>query len=132
VTYAGDREAAIDNRPCRRGDLHVRDATVTSHVAWRTQHRARDEATTAQQQAVAAAARDAFAAARSARREHLQSFTSDAPLAATLVTDGSRATLEPLYRALRSVLVSDRAKALDFWAMQLPLRGVDVPRARNN
>lgn len=35
-----------------------------------------------------------------------------------IVTDGSRATLEPLYGALRGILVSDRAKALSFWAME--------------
>jgi transposase len=35
-----------------------------------------------------------------------------------IVTDGSRATLEPLYGALRGILVSDRAKALAFWAME--------------
>jgi transposase len=35
-----------------------------------------------------------------------------------IVTDGSRATLKPLYGALRGILVSDRAKALCFWAME--------------
>jgi transposase len=35
-----------------------------------------------------------------------------------IVADGSRATLEPLYGALRGILVSDRAKALGFWAME--------------
>ena len=35
-----------------------------------------------------------------------------------VVTDGSRATLEPLFGALRGILVSDRAKALGFWAME--------------
>jgi transposase len=35
-----------------------------------------------------------------------------------IVTDSSRATLEPLYGALRGILVSDRAKALGFWAME--------------
>ena len=35
-----------------------------------------------------------------------------------IVTDGSRATLEPLYGALRGILVSDRATALGFWAME--------------
>lgn len=34
-----------------------------------------------------------------------------------IVTDGSRATLQPLYGALRGILVSDRATALGFWAM---------------
>ena len=35
-----------------------------------------------------------------------------------IVTDGARATLEPLYGALRGILVSDRATALGFWAME--------------
>ena len=35
-----------------------------------------------------------------------------------IVADGSRATLQPLYGALRGILVSDRAKALNFWAME--------------
>ena len=35
-----------------------------------------------------------------------------------IVTDGSKKTLEPLYGALRGILVSDRAKALNFWAME--------------
>ncbi len=35
-----------------------------------------------------------------------------------IVTDGSRATLVPLYGALRGILVSDRATALSFWAME--------------
>jgi transposase len=35
-----------------------------------------------------------------------------------IVTDGSRATLAPLYGALRGILVSDRAKVLTFWAME--------------
>ena len=34
------------------------------------------------------------------------------------VADGSRATLAPLYGALRGILVSDRATALAFWAME--------------
>lgn len=34
-----------------------------------------------------------------------------------IVADGSKKTLEPLYGALRGILVSDRAKALNFWAM---------------
>ena len=34
-----------------------------------------------------------------------------------IVTDGSKATLAPLYGALHGILVSDRAKALNFWAM---------------
>ncbi len=35
-----------------------------------------------------------------------------------IVTDGSKKTLEPLYGALRGILVSDRAKALNFWSME--------------
>jgi transposase len=34
-----------------------------------------------------------------------------------ILADNSKKTLEPLYGALRGVLVSDRAKALNFWAM---------------
>jgi transposase len=35
-----------------------------------------------------------------------------------IVADGTKATLEPLYGALHGILVSDRAKALNFWAME--------------
>jgi transposase len=35
-----------------------------------------------------------------------------------IVADSSRATLEPLFGALRGILVSDRAKALGFWSME--------------
>jgi transposase len=35
-----------------------------------------------------------------------------------IVADGSKKTLEPLYGALQGILVSDRAKALNFWAME--------------
>jgi transposase len=35
-----------------------------------------------------------------------------------IVADSSRATLAPLYGALRGILVSDRAAALTFWAME--------------
>ncbi len=35
-----------------------------------------------------------------------------------IVADGSKKTLEPLYGALRGILVSDRATALNFWAME--------------
>jgi transposase len=35
-----------------------------------------------------------------------------------IVVDGSKQTLEPLYGALYGILVSDRAKALNFWAME--------------
>jgi transposase len=34
-----------------------------------------------------------------------------------IVADSSKATLRPLFGALRGILVSDRAKALNFWAM---------------
>jgi transposase len=35
-----------------------------------------------------------------------------------VVSDSSKKTLQPLYGALRGILVSDRAKALNFWAME--------------
>jgi transposase len=35
-----------------------------------------------------------------------------------IVADSSKATLKPLYGALRGILVSDRAAALNFWAMR--------------
>ncbi len=35
-----------------------------------------------------------------------------------IVTDSTKETLKPLYGALRGILVSDRAKALNFWAME--------------
>lgn len=35
-----------------------------------------------------------------------------------IVSDSSKKTLQPLYGALRGILVSDRAKALNFWAME--------------
>ena len=34
-----------------------------------------------------------------------------------ILADNSKATLQPLYGSLRGILVSDRAKALNFWAM---------------
>jgi transposase len=34
-----------------------------------------------------------------------------------ILTDNSKATLQPLYGSLSGILVSDRAKALNFWAM---------------
>jgi len=34
-----------------------------------------------------------------------------------IVANGSKQTLQPLYGALRGILVSDRAQALNFWAM---------------
>jgi transposase len=35
-----------------------------------------------------------------------------------IVADGSKQTLQPLYGALSGILVSDRAKALNFWVME--------------
>jgi transposase len=35
-----------------------------------------------------------------------------------IVSNSSKATLQPLYGALHGILVSDRAKALNFWAME--------------
>jgi len=35
-----------------------------------------------------------------------------------ILADNSKATLQPLYGSLRGILVSDRAKALGFWAME--------------
>lgn len=35
-----------------------------------------------------------------------------------IVADSAKATLQPLYGALHGILVSDRAKALGFWAME--------------
>jgi transposase len=35
-----------------------------------------------------------------------------------IVADSSKSTLQPLYGALQGILVSDRAKALNFWAME--------------
>jgi transposase len=35
-----------------------------------------------------------------------------------IVVDSSKQTLKPLFGALRGILVSDRAKALNFWAME--------------
>jgi hypothetical protein len=48
----------------------------------------------------------------------LWTIASTAVTVFKIVTDNSRATLEPLYGALRGILVSDRAKALGFWAME--------------
>jgi transposase len=48
----------------------------------------------------------------------LWTIASTAATVFKIVADGSRATLEPLYGALRGILVSDRAKALGFWAME--------------
>jgi transposase len=35
-----------------------------------------------------------------------------------ILTDNAKATLQPLYGTLHGILVSDRAKALNFWAME--------------
>jgi len=48
----------------------------------------------------------------------LWTIASTAATVFKIVTDGSRATLQPLYGALRGILVSDRAKTLGFWAME--------------
>ena len=48
----------------------------------------------------------------------LWTIASTAATVFKIVTDGSRATLAPLYGALRGILVSDRATALNFWAME--------------
>jgi transposase len=48
----------------------------------------------------------------------LWTIASTAATVFKIVTDGSRATLAPLYGALRGILVSDRATALSFWAME--------------
>lgn len=48
----------------------------------------------------------------------LWTIASTAATVFKIVADGSRATLAPLYGALRGILVSDRAAALSFWAME--------------
>ena len=48
----------------------------------------------------------------------LWTIASTAATVFKIVADGSRATLAPLYGALRGILVSDRAAALAFWAME--------------
>jgi transposase len=48
----------------------------------------------------------------------LWTIASTAATVFKIVTDGSRATLAPLYGALGGILVSDRATALTFWAME--------------
>lgn len=48
----------------------------------------------------------------------LWTIASTAATVFKIVADSSRATLAPLYGALRGILVSDRAKALAFWAME--------------
>jgi transposase len=47
----------------------------------------------------------------------LWTIASTAATVFKIVADGSRATLAPLYGAFRGILVSDRATALAFWAM---------------
>jgi transposase len=47
----------------------------------------------------------------------LWTIASAAATVFKIVANGSRATLAPLYGALRGILVSDRAAALSFWAM---------------
>lgn len=48
----------------------------------------------------------------------LWTIASTAATVFKIVADGSRATLVPLYGALRGILVSDRATALAFWVME--------------
>lgn len=48
----------------------------------------------------------------------LWTIASTAATVFKIVANGSRATLAPLYGALRGILVSDRAAALAFWAME--------------
>jgi transposase len=48
----------------------------------------------------------------------LWTIASTAATVFKIVADGARATLAPLYGALRGILVSDRATALSFWAME--------------
>jgi transposase len=51
-------------------------------------------------------------------RRALWTVASKAVTVFKIVADSSRATLRPLYGLLRGILVSDRAKALGFWAME--------------
>jgi transposase len=48
----------------------------------------------------------------------LWTIASTAATVFKIVTNGTRTTLTPLYGALRGILVSDRAAALTFWAME--------------
>ena len=48
----------------------------------------------------------------------LWTIASTAATVFKIVADSSRATLAPLYGTLRGILVSDRAAALTFWAME--------------
>jgi len=48
----------------------------------------------------------------------LWTIASTAATVFKIIADGSRAPLAPLYGALRGILVSDRAAALAFWAME--------------
>jgi transposase len=48
----------------------------------------------------------------------LWTIASTAATVFKIVANGSRATLAPLYGTLRGILVSDRAAALTFWAME--------------
>ncbi len=47
----------------------------------------------------------------------LWTIATKAATAFKIVSDGSKKTLQPLFGALKGILVSDRAKALNFWAM---------------
>jgi transposase len=48
----------------------------------------------------------------------LWTITTPAATVFKIVADATKETLKPLYGALRGILVSDRAKALNFWAME--------------
>jgi transposase len=48
----------------------------------------------------------------------LWTIATVAATAFKIVPDSAKATLQPLYGALAGILVSDRAKALNFWAME--------------
>jgi transposase len=48
----------------------------------------------------------------------LWTIATNAATVFKIVADNARDTLRPLYGALKGILVSDRAKALNFWAME--------------
>jgi len=50
--------------------------------------------------------------------QSLWTLASTAATVYKIVLDSRRATLKPLYGALKGILVSDRARALGFWAME--------------
>ena len=59
--------------------------------------------------------RHQLAAGRTVRA--LWTIATKAATVFKILADNSKKTLEPLYGSLRGILVSDRAKALGFWAM---------------